>query len=217
MEFIGRDVELSVLQEQYIGQEHPFVIIKGRRRVGKSKLIQEFIKDKDHLYFQVDSEEPGEIIRSFCFAVSKKTGFNIPVAYSWTDAIELYLKLSHQERRILVLDEFQYILKADKNADKEFQSIWDNLLSRDDVMFIISGSYKTMMDKLTEYDQPLYGRNTCDIDLRPLDFRTCMTDDYRYSVEEYSFTGGIPHYMQLIHLNAIPNSVSWGQNPSSRR
>lgn len=199
MEFIGRENELSILESQYSNQDHPFVIIKGRRRVGKSKLIREFIKDKDAFYFQVNKEEPQPILDSFSEKLSRMYGTAISGISSWTAAIELYVKLSGEGRRILVLDEFQYIVKADKNSLCEFQAIWDHILSEEDIMFIISGSYKTMMDKITEYDEPLYGRNTCDLRLRPLEFRDCMRGaDYRYSVEEYAFTGGVPHYMQLI-------------------
>lgn len=200
MEFISREEEMSVLEEQYSAQEHSFVIVKGRRRVGKSRLIREFIKGKYALYFQVDKEESNAILVSFGRALSKEFGIDVRNLESWTSAMELYLRLSEKRRRIIVLDEFQYIIKADKNAANEFQSIWDNLLSKEDVMFIISGSYKTLMDKLTEYDQPLYGRNTCDLTIRPLEFRDCIRGaDYRYAVEEYAFTGGIPHYMQLMN------------------
>ncbi len=202
MDFIGREQEMRILQDQYDRVEHPFVIIKGRRRVGKSRLIKEFCKDKDALYFQADKEDANAILFSFCNKLSEELGIQIGKMGSWKDAIELYIKYSNDKRRILIIDEFQYITKSDRNAEKEFQSIWDNIISESNTMFIISGSYRTMMEDLTKYDRPLYGRNTCDLFLRPLDFRKCIFDnDYRYAVERYAFTGGIPHYMSLFDSN----------------
>ena len=199
MDFIGREREMEVLQYQYENVEHPFVIIKGRRRVGKSRLIMEFCKNKDALYFQADKEDAKAILISFCEKLSEKLATPIGRAESWTAVMKLYLKLSGSKRRILVIDEFQYITKADRNAEKEFQSIWDNILSKTNMMFIICGSYRTMMDDLTKYDRPLYGRNTCDMMVKPLEFRDCIfNSDYRRAVERYAFTGGVPHYLALF-------------------
>lgn len=199
MDFIGREREMEVLQYQYESVEHPFVIIKGRRRVGKSRLITEFCKDKDALYFQADKEDSESILKSFCNKLSKKIGISALGADSWETAIDMFVRLSEPVRKILVIDEFQYIVKSDKNAEKEFQAIWDTILSKADVMFIICGSYRTMMDDLTKYDRPLYGRNTCDLMMRPLEFRDCMfSSDYRRAVERYAFTGGVPHYLALF-------------------
>ena len=211
MEFIGRTEEMRILQDQYDRTEHPFVIIKGRRRVGKSRLIREFCKDKDTLYFQADKEDAKAILMSFCNKLSEELGTPIGRMGSWADAMKLYTRLSDPEKKILVIDEFQYITKSDRNAEHEFQSIWDNILSKSDVMFIISGSYTTLMKELTRYDRPLYGRNTCDLFLRPLDFRTCLLgDDYRYAVESYAFTGGIPYYLSLFDStrSVLDNIVS---------
>ena len=204
MDFIGRAREMEVLQYQYGSVEHPFVIIKGRRRVGKSRLIMEFCKDKDALYFQADKEDAKSILMSFCEKLSEELGAPMVRAESWTAAMKLYLKLSGPNRKILVIDEFQYIVKSDKNAEKEFQAIWDTVLSRADVMFIICGSYRTMMDDLTKYDRPLYGRNTCDLMMKPLEFRDCIFgNEYRCAVERYAFTGGIPHYLALFDKRRI--------------
>ena len=138
MDFIGREREMEVLQYQYESVEHPFVIIKGRRRVGKSRLITEFCKDKDTLYFQADKEDAKAILMSFCEKLSDKFGTPTVKMESWTAAMKLYLRLSGPNRKILVIDEFQYIVKSDRNAEKEFQSIWDQILSWSSVLARIS-------------------------------------------------------------------------------
>lgn len=89
---------------------------------------------------------------------------------------------------------------ADKDFIKAFQSIWDTCLSKENVMVILCGSHIPMMKKLTkEYDSPMYGRNTGNLQLKPLSFRdTYNGTDYRAAVESYAFTGGVPHYMALM-------------------
>lgn len=200
MDFIGREQELAFLNLQY-ELEHPLTIVTGRRRVGKSALILEFLKDKNSLYFEVDRETGSAILRSFSNKVSETIGRPIGEFRSWSDAIHAYMELSPRGRKVLVIDEFQYIAMSDKEFTKGFQGIWDNYLSKEDVMVILCGSYLTMMRKLTlEYNSPLYGRNTGDLRLMPLPFGvTGHRNDYRRAVEEYSVTGGVPHYMSLMN------------------
>lgn len=199
MDFIGRNSELALLEEQYV-REHSLTVIKGRRRVGKSALIREFIRGKNALFFEVNRETPKMILRSFSAAVSAAIG-GPPMMFSgWEDAVKAYLELGPKGHKVIAIDEFPYICTADKEFPKTFQALWDTLLSVSDVMVIICGSFRSMMDSLTDdYDSPLYGRNTCDLVLMPLSFRdTYSGGDYRKAVESYAFTGGVPHYMQLM-------------------
>jgi len=197
MEFIGRDEELKILEEQYT-LDHSFVILKGRRRVGKSRLLEEFLKDKEHLYFEVDRETSASILTSLSAEISGPSGISLGFS-SWSDALRYYA--SHTEgKAVIAIDEFPYAVSADKNLLKEFQSLWDRYLSRMDIMLILCGSSLVSMNGLTEnYKSPLYGRNTCDLMLLPFTFRQTFTDgDYRTAVERFAITGGVPHYMMLL-------------------
>ncbi len=208
MEFIGREEEMEFLNEQY-ELDHSFVIISGRRRVGKSTLIEEFIKGKNALYFETDNETSNMILKSFSSAVSAAVDTPLGQFESWREAIESYVKLGPSGKKILVIDEFQYITMADSNFAINFQSIWDTLLSKNDIMVIICGSYIGMMRKIAEdYNSPLYGRNTGDLILRPLEFRkTIQNKEYIRAIEEYAVTGGVPHYMVLMNdkLSIVDN------------
>ena len=187
------------MESQY-KMEHPLTLIMGRRRVGKSALILEFTKDKEVLYFEADRETKGAILRSLSRKVSETVRRTLGTFDDWGDAIRAYIELAPEGRKILVIDEFQYIAMADDEFPRQFQGIWDNYLSREDVMVILCGSYLNMMKKLTtEYNAPLYGRNTGDLRLMPLPFETVREGkDYRRAVEEYAVTGGVPHYMTLM-------------------
>ena len=195
MKFMGREDELRILEEQY-ASDSSFVIIKGRRRVGKSRLLEEFLKGKEHLYFEVDRETSASILSS----LSREISDDIPMRFeSWSDALRYYASKT-DDKKIIAIDEFPYAVSADKGLIKEFQALWDRYLSHMNVMLILCGSSLVSMNGLTgDYRSPLYGRNTCDLTLLPLTFRqSLMDDDYRTAVERYAVNGGIPHYMSLL-------------------
>ncbi len=194
MDFMGREKEMTLLDAEF-RKDHSLVIIKGRRRVGKSRLIDEFLKDKEHLYYETDSETKQSILSSLSRAVS--IGLNVSFD-SWSDALKYYVS-THSGKRIIAIDEFQYAVKADPDLRIEMQALWDTYLSRNGVMLILCGSSLTSMNSLTgDLKSPLYGRNSLDLTILPFPFRTTVSEDYRRSVERYAVTGGVPYYMSLM-------------------
>ncbi len=194
MDFIGREKEMELLNREF-GRESSLVIIKGRRRVGKSRLITEFLKDKDHLYHEVDSESGQSILASLGRTISGELNIRFE---RWSDALKYYVS-SHPGKKVIAIDEFQYAVKADPELKIEIQALWDTYLSKNDVMLILCGSSLTSMNNLAgDMRSPLYGRNTLDLTIMPLPFRTTVAGDYRKSVERYAVTGGVPYYMALM-------------------
>ena len=215
MEFIGREEELKILEEQY-ALDHSFVILKGRRRVGKSRLLEEFLKDKEHLYFEVDRETSSSILASLSAEISGPSGISLGFS-SWSDALRYYASQA-EGKVVIAIDEFHYAVSADKNLLKEFQALWDRYLSRMGVMLILCGSSLVSMNGLTENSKsPLYGRNTCDLMLLPLTFRQTFTGgDYRTAVERFAVTGGVPHYMMLLgSKEPIDGAISMTMKPGA--
>lgn len=194
MDFIGREKEMELLNREF-GRESSLVIIKGRRRVGKSRLITEFLKDKDHLYYEVDSESRQSILASLGRTISGELNIRFE---RWSDALKYYVS-SHPGKKVIAIDEFQYAVKADSELKIEIQALWDTYLSKNDVMLILCGSSLTSMNNLaSDMRSPLYGRNSLDLTIMPLPFRTTVAGDYRKSVERYAVTGGVPYYMALM-------------------
>ena len=176
-------------------KDHSLVMIKGRRRVGKSRLIEEFVKDKEHIYYETDSETKQSILSSLSKTVTD--GLNVRFD-SWSDALRYYVS-NHPGKKVIAIDEFQYAVKADPDVRIELQSLWDTYLSKNGVMLILCGSSLTSMNNLTgDLKSPLYGRNSLDLMVLPFPFRTTVSGDYRRSVERYAVTGGIPYYMSLM-------------------
>lgn len=210
MDFIGRSSEIGFLESQY-ELDHPLTLITGRHRVGKSKLILEFIKGRNALYFSAGREKSQLILQKFSKVVSASIGSENTVFKDWETAIRAYMKFAPPGRKILAIDEFQFISMADENFVGNFQYIWDTYLSNQDVMVILCGSYLSMMRRLTtDYGSPLYGRNTGDLMLKPIRFKdTVQGKEYRRAVEEYAFTGGVPQYMRFVkpQLTVLENII----------
>ena len=204
MDFIGRQAEMDVLENQY-RLDHPFVLMYGRRRVGKSTLIKRFISGKTALYYQVDDDLDSTFLPSFGRAVSDALGMSGVSFATWNDAFETYVE-NTPGRKVIVIDEFQYLMMSDKGTLRRFQSIWDNYLSARDVMLILCGSYLTMMKNISsDYNNPLYQRNTAELHIRPLPFDVVSKgEDHRRDVEEYAITGGVPYYMKLLDPDLEP-------------
>ena len=198
-EFIGRAEEMAVLESQYEGVRHPLVQIVGRRRVGKSELICRFVEGRNALYYEADREQATSLLRSFSEAVCRYTGEECTYA-DWGQAVRGFVTRGPPGRKVLAIDEFQYIAMSDPDFVKAFQSIWDTYLSKQDVMVIVCGSYISMMSRIfSEYRSPLYGRSTSVLVIAPIAFRdTVRGRDYRRAVEEYALTGGVPYYMALM-------------------
>ena len=204
MEFLGRERELEVLEEQY-GRDCAFVLMYGRRRVGKSTLIDRFIQGKDAVYYSVNDDLGTMYLSGFTDAIGERMGYNVGSFDSWSDAIRFYVE-SGPGKKIIAIDEFQYLMMSDKGILRKFQSIWDNYLSKRNVMLILCGSQLSMMKNITsDYNSPLFQRNTAELRIRPLPFEvTSEGKSHRRAVEEYAITGGVPFYMQLLDSGKTP-------------
>ena len=125
--FIGRERELTALQNQYNSSKFEFTVIYGRRRVGKTAIINEFVKDKDVIYFTgVESNEKQNLenfsqsIMSYKSDLPKGSEFT-----SFQDALEFVFKLAQEKRIVLVIDEYPYVAKASKSLASTLQLMID--------------------------------------------------------------------------------------------
>lgn len=174
--FIDRQSEMETLEQEYRRSEASFVVIYGRRRVGKTSLINEFCKSKPALYYLATEESENQNRMAFCDIVADYLENPLISQASfdrWDDLFSLLVKEANpEERLIIVLDEFQYLGKANKAFPSIFQRIWDTVLSRHNVMVILCGSLVTLTSaQVLDYESPLYGRRTAQIHVRPLPFR----------------------------------------------
>lgn len=203
--FVNRDSELQLLENEYNANRSSFVVIYGRRRIGKTTLLKEFIKDKNAIYFLATEENEEQNLKYFQNLAYEKTGKNIlrpENTVSWEDIFDILTQ--GKNRQIIVIDEYPYLTIANQGFSSKLQRIWDDLLKEKNVMLILCGSMINMMYSETlSYSSPLYGRRTAQIRLKQLDFE--YLEDFfpgkskTELIELYSVTGGVPKYIELFN------------------
>ena len=207
MKFIGRQIELAKLNSEY-NRDSSFVVIYGRRRVGKTTLIKEFLKKKTAFYFLATEELESQSMKRLAGVVARTTQNSLLQKATFTDWLDLFQIIADykpEEKKVLVIDEFPYLVKTNPAFPSVLQNAWDEMLKDSNVMLILSGSLIGMMQKhALSYDSPLYGRRTAQMRLAPLPF----TDIYAVqdlpfdkAVEQYAVTGGVPKYLEFFEDN----------------
>lgn len=201
MNFIGRNKELGSLSERFESNKAEFLIIYGRRRIGKTELVKKFIFTCGSGIILIGREESKKLqldrysrilAEYFDDDLLKKQGFT-----DWDAFFEYIYQQAKEKRFILALDEFPYLVKDEKALPSILQDYWDNKLKDSGIYLIISGSSISMMEKLISYRAPLYGRRTGQIKLAPLPFKDVAkyVGDVKSAVEMYSVFGGTPAYI----------------------
>ena len=222
--FIGREKELNALEKLYLSDKFEFVVIYGRRRVGKTALINHFIDDKKSIYFMgVESnakqnlENLSKSILEFSSGIQTETYFP-----SYQAALEYVFQLAERERVVLAIDEYPYVARASKSLASTFQLLIDKYKDTSKLMLILCGSSMSYMeDHVLAYKAPLYGRRTAQMKIMPFDFEeTCayfrnLSDEDKALI--YGIVGGTPQYLLQMSdtLSVEENIKNTYLNPMS--
>lgn len=198
MEFIDRIKEQARLRRALSGEKPCFIVVYGRRRMGKSALIKQVLDEND-IYYEAEQNEPQvqidllTRIAAMRYPAMKGARFG-----SWEDLLSAFNRLCEKDST-LVLDEFPYIVKSMPS----FPSMLQRLIDSGELRFnlIICGSSQRMMQKLVlDASEPLYGRADEKIllgPIAPVHWEKAMRLDARHTIEEYSVWGGVPRYWVL--------------------
>ena len=204
--FIGREKELSSLNRLYSSDKFEFAVIYGRRRVGKTALISEFIKDKKAIYFMgVESNEKQNLENMSRSIIEYANGIEADTTFfSFQAAIEYVFALAENERLIMVIDEYPYLARSSKSLSSTLQMVIDKNKDNSKLMLILCGSSMSYMeDHVLAYKAPLYGRRTAQMKLKPFDFEETCRYFKNMSAEDkalmYGIVGGTPQY--LLQMN----------------
>ena len=202
--FIGRQKELETLREQYVKNEFSFIPICGRRRIGKTQLIEEFIRDKRAIFFTAVNKGTYknniELLSKAIFEGNESS----PVYNNFYDALDGIHQIAQKEKLIFVIDEFPYLAQSEESIISILQQFIDLKFLKTDMMLILSGSSLSFMEnQVLGYQSPLYGRRTGQIKLLPLDFQTVRQFAPNLSKFDqavmYGVTGAIPKYLSLFN------------------
>ena len=204
MNFLGREKEILDLEKEY-ARDGGFVVIYGRRRIGKTTLIKQFIKSKTAFYFLATKEVESQSMKRFAGVIARTTGNSVmqKAAFSdWLDLFQAVADYKPNEKKVLVIDEFPYLVKVNDSFPSILQNAWDEILNDSNVMLILCGSLISMMKKhALSYESPLYGRRTAQMRIAPLPFTTVYENQklsFEEAAEQYSITGGVPKYMEFF-------------------
>ena len=216
--FVNRKEELSFLQKRYASSKAEFIIIYGRRRIGKTELIKQFIKDKKAIYHLVSRETEKDQIEEFHRTINQTFSSMQDLKDDWE---VLFKNLQENPHLIIVIDEFQNLISTNKEILSRFQKMWDEHLKKSTLMLILTGSSIGMMEtEVLGYKSPLYGRRTGQWNIQPLPFSESRKFFETYSIMDqirtYSILGGVPFFLEQFEAektvkdNVIENIASKG-------
>ena len=200
--FIGRERELASLNKLYNSDKFEFVVLYGRRRVGKTALINHFIDGKPAIYFMGVESNAKQNLENFSKSIMEYvSGYDGDMSFlSFQAALEMVFRLAEKERLILAIDEYPYVARASKNLASTLQLLIDKYKDHSKLMLILCGSSMSYMeDHVLAYKAPLYGRRSAQIRLLPFDFAETCGYFQNFSAEDqalaYGIMGGTPQYL----------------------
>ncbi|SFJ91289.1 ATP-binding protein [Succinivibrio dextrinosolvens] len=204
MKFIGRTRQLKQLENELNNDRMSFALIYGRRRIGKSELIKQALKDcqKKSLYYECKQVSEKSNVNAICELLSEH--FNLPKLGldSIEEVLDYLFKAAEDEKLVLVLDEYPYLREGIKGMDSILQAKLDQYRDTSRLTIVILGSYVEIMKSLLEHSNPLFGRVDLVINLQQMDFYDSALFYPNFSAEDkiriYSVFGGIPYYNRLI-------------------
>ncbi len=203
--FVNREDELGFLERKWekLEESPQLIIIYGRRRVGKTTLIKKFMEGKKGTYLLITSDSINENLKEMKNRFAELTGKdyfkNLDVGL-----VELFRYLNDEidERIVIALDEFQYLMPIQKGVLSTFQKIWDENLADSKVFLILCGSSIGMMEHILEHRSPLYGRRTGQWKITHFTVEAIREMFSHKSPEEiikiYSVLGGTPFYLDQV-------------------
>ncbi len=194
--FVGRDLELKTLNDLYNEDRFQFIPITGRRRVGKTRLIEEFIKDKRSIMFKA---VPGN--ETINLSLFNELVSGDPTPQRLDRILWKIEEISDGERLVLVIDEYPNLVEDAKHNGGLINNFIEAVRDSSKLFIILCGSSMSIMEsEVMGKKSPLYGRRTGQIRLQPFDFETSMKMLTGFSRTDalaiYGLVGGIPYYLE---------------------
>lgn len=210
IDFIARNNELNFLQEKYEAKSGQFIIIYGRRRIGKTETIAHFCKNKNAVFYTCIQTDDNSQLKNFS---AKLLSFNLPQTKyitefsSWEQAFLALKDIPglEKQKQIIVIDEFPYMAKENPEIPSILQKLWDSELKKQNIMIILCGSAMSYIEKeILSEKNPLYGRATGIYKMLPMPFRDSSQFFPNWNGKDkmiaHSILGGIPYYLSQFDL-----------------
>lgn len=204
MDFIGRQADLAFLETYFAKQEAQLVVLYGRRRVGKTECLRQFSHNKSCIWYSCTKDTDALQLRGFSrriLAHIPSLARHLSTFDTWQDALESIPDTDIPGKKLVIIDEFPYAASGNAALPSILQNVWDETLSRANVMIVLCGSSISFMeDELLSEKNPLYGRATGVWKMEPLSFSEARSFfpmlSPQQQLETYGILGGIPHYLK---------------------
>lgn len=202
--FFGRKEELQFLEERYNSKNGQLIVLYGRRRVGKTETLKKFCEGKPHVFYSCTESPDEKQLTSFSERMLQKgmdAAKYIRRFQDWNQALASITDLPFEGKKLLVIDEFPYMVKNNPSIPSILQNLWDERLKDENIMIILCGSAMSFIEKeILAEKNPLYGRATGILKMNEMGFYDAIKFVENYSPEEkivtYAVFGGIPHYLK---------------------
>lgn len=197
--FIGREKELEELVEKMNNDHFESILIYGRRRIGKTELIKEATKSANSkvIYYECKRALLNDNLKDFNNEINNvlKTEFTFD---SFRKMFKYLFELSKERKLILIIDEFPFLIEANKTIVSDLRDFIDEYNSTSTMKIILSGSFVEVMKSLNDGASETYGRFTSIIPLEPFDYLDSSKFYSNYKDEEkilmYSIFGGVAFF-----------------------
>jgi len=197
--FLGREKELKMLSDYYDSSTFEFGVIHGRRRVGKTTLLKESIKDRKSLYLLAQQANAKTNLDLFSKRYGELLGVGQITYDSFRDFFEAIFK---EDQLIVVLDEFSYLTEVDSSIESVLQGLIDTYKEMTSIKFIVSGSEIGMFNNHFSVSKPLFNRQTFSYHLKECDYHESSLYYPKFNPENkiraYAVFGGLPYYLSQI-------------------
>ena len=212
--FFGRKDEIESFDRLWALPGSSLAVCRGRRRVGKSSLVEEFARRSKVRFIKLEGIAPGENVdnetqlAAFSRQLNEQCGVSFPVPENWFEAFSLLDKaLPKRARAVVLLDEISWMGKYDPAFPGELKYAWDNRFSKHErKVFVLCGSVSAWIAKNILRSKGFVGRISLNLVLKELPIRDCLgfwgakagLVDTREIIDVLSVVGGIPEYLRLI-------------------
>ncbi len=198
---IGRLQEMKQLEQMYVSERFEFLVMYGRRRIGKTTILQEFSKKHKTIFFSAQEKNDTLNLRDFSKLLQEHfDGGFIANFANWTDALDYLSKKTQAKRTVLIIDEFPFLAESNPSIKSILQHKIDHDWKERNLFLILCGSSVSfMLNDVMGYKSPLYGRSTGSMEVLPFDYLESAAFFPNYSEEEklivYGILGGVPRYL----------------------
>lgn len=198
---IGRIEEMNRLEQMYESTRFEFMIMYGRRRIGKTTILQEFSKTHKTIFFSAQEKNDTLNLQDFSRLVQEYFDGNFIANFeNWEDALDYLGRKAQDHRTVLIIDEFPFLAESNPSIKSILQHKIDHDWKERNLFLILCGSSVSfMLNDVMGYKSPLYGRSTGSMEVLPFDYLESAAFFPNYSEEEkliaYGILGGVPRYL----------------------